>query len=159
MRQKIDKVLSILVITSMSVLVLDVLLQVFSGFFLKKSNPFSFTSELAEFLLIWVGLMGAAYASGKKQHLAINLIDNKLSEKNKIRLSRFINLLIFSFSVVVLIIGGLRFVIINIRLEQISSAMQIPMYYVYLVLPISGAFICYYAFDDILQTTGKRIQS
>ena len=56
MRQKIDKVLSVIVITSMSVLVLDVLLQVFSGFILRKSNPFSFTSELAEFLLIWVGL-------------------------------------------------------------------------------------------------------
>lgn len=150
MRARIDYILSSLVIIVMSALVIDVLLQVATGFFLKESNPFTFTDELAEFLLIWVGLLGAAYATGKKQHLAIELINNKLSNKGTRRLSIFINCLILLFALSVLVIGGIRFVTINIKLEQISSAMQIPMWYVYLVLPLSGLFIMYYAFDDLL---------
>jgi TRAP-type C4-dicarboxylate transport system permease small subunit len=152
MRDKIDYILSRLVILVMSVLVIDVLLQVATGFFLTESNPFTFTDELAEFLLIWVGLLGAAYASGKKQHLAIELINSKLSDRSRKYLGLFINSLIIIFSLTVLIIGGIRFVIINIKLEQISSAMQIPMWWVYLVLPLSGFFIIYYAIDDLIVT-------
>ncbi len=150
MRKIIDFILSRLVILVMTVLVTDVLLQVVAGIFISGSNPFSFTDELAEFLLIWVGLLGAAYVTGQKQHLAIELINSRLSERNLIRMKLFINLLIIIFSLLVLLVGGTRFVIINIRLEQLSAAMQLPMWYVYLVLPLSGLFIIFYAIDDIV---------
>ncbi|MDT8402891.1 MAG: TRAP transporter small permease subunit [Bacteroidales bacterium] len=153
MRKIIDLILSRLVIILMSVLVIDVLLQVFGGIFISKSNPFSFTDELAEFLLIWVGLLGAAYVTGQKQHLAIEVINKKLSERNLQKLKIFINILIILFAALVLITGGTSLVIINIKLEQLSAAMQLPMWYVYMVLPLSGLFIIFYAFDDI---TGLR---
>lgn len=156
MRKIIDLVLSRLVIIAMSVLVLDVLLQVLAGIFISESNPFSFTDELAEFLLIWVGLLGAAYVTGQKQHLAIEIINKKLSDRSLIKLKIFINILIMIFAALVLITGGIRFVIINIKLEQLSAAMQLPMWYVYLVLPLSGLFIVYYALDDIFDTPGKN---
>jgi TRAP-type C4-dicarboxylate transport system permease small subunit len=148
-----------MVILVMTVLVADVLLQVVTGIFISGSNPFSFTDELAEFLLIWVGLLGAAYVSGQKEHLAIEIINKRLSERNLIRLKLFINLLIVLFASLVLLTGGVRFVIINIRLEQLSAAMQLPMWYVYLVLPMSGLFIILYAMDDIvsLLKDGKSI--
>ncbi|MEA1887079.1 MAG: TRAP transporter small permease subunit [Bacteroidota bacterium] len=151
MRKTIDIILSRLVIIVMTVLVLDVLLQVAAGIFFRGSNPFSFTDELAEFLLIWVGLLGAAYVSGQKQHLAIKLINKKLSEINIRRLNIFISMLIILFAAFVLVVGGIRFVVINIKLEQLSAAMQLPMWYVYLVLPLSGLFIIYYALDDIVR--------
>lgn len=160
MRKIIDFILSRLVILVMTVLVTDVLLQVVAGIFISGSNPFSFTDELAEFLLIWVGLFGAAYVTGQKQHLAIELINKRLSDRNLIRLKLFINLLIIIFALLVLLMGGTRFVIINIRLEQLSAAMQLPMWYVYLVLPLSGLFIIFYAMDDIvnLLKVGKSIK-
>ena len=46
--------------------------QVLTRFVL--GNPSSFTDELARYLLIWVGLFGAAYAIGKRTHLAIDLL-------------------------------------------------------------------------------------
>jgi TRAP-type C4-dicarboxylate transport system permease small subunit len=151
MKKIINLILTRLVIIVMTVLVLDVLLQVASGIIIRESNPFSFTDELAEFLLIWVGLLGAAYVSGQKQHLAIELIYKRLSEKNIRRLNIFINILIILFAASVLVTGGIRFVVINIKMEQLSAAMQIPMWYVYLVLPLSGLFIIYYAVDDIFE--------
>lgn len=146
-RKKIDNVLGAMVTIFMGILVLNVLWQVASRFLI--GHPSSFTDELAGYLLIWVGLLGAAYATGQKQHLAIDLISKKLSEARRKRLQTFINVLIVAFAAVILIIGGSNLVYITFHLNQISSALQIPIGYVYLVLPISGIFIIYYAINDI----------
>lgn len=146
-RKKIDTFLGTLVTVFMGILVLNVLWQVASRFII--GHPSSFTDELAGYLLIWVGLLGAAYATGQKEHLAIDLISGKLSEEKRKRLGTFINILIIAFAVVVLIVGGTNLVYITFHLNQISSALQIPVGFVYSVLPISGVFIIYYAINDI----------
>jgi TRAP-type C4-dicarboxylate transport system permease small subunit len=147
-RQIIDKLLGNLVVIFMGILVLNVLWQVASRFIIGK--PSSFTDELAGYLLIWVGLLGAAYATGQKQHLAIDLISKKMSPQRKRVLDTVINGLIISFSILILIIGGSNLVFITFYLNQISSALQLPIGYVYMVIPISGLFIVYYAVTDII---------
>lgn len=152
-KKTIDKILGWLVTIFMGVLVLNVLWQVASRFLL--GNPSSFTDELAGFLLIWVGLLGAAYAAGQKQHLAIDLLSAKLSERGKRLQIIVINILIALFALVVLVIGGGNLVFITFYLGQISSALQIPVGYVYVVLPLSGLFMIYYAVVDIFVTIKK----
>lgn len=147
-RNFIDHLLGWMVTIFMAILVLNVLWQVASRFLL--GNPSSFTDELAGFLLIWVGLLGAAYATGQKQHLAIDLISRKMSPPQKRRLDTLINTLIILFAFIVLVIGGSNLVYITFYLNQISSALQIPIAYVYTVLPLSGLFIVYYAATDIV---------
>ncbi len=157
-RKRVDTFLGWLVTALMGILVLDVLWQVTSRFVI--GHPSSFTDELAGYLLVWVGLLGAAYATGQKQHLAIDLISRKLTEKQNRRLSVIINSLIIVFALVVLIIGGINLVYMTFHLNQISSALQIKIGYVYLVLPISGAFIIYYALDEAIRLmTGRKIET
>ena len=72
MRKIIDKGLELSLIFLMAFLVVDVLWQVLSRYILV--SPSSVTDELAGYLLIWVGLLGAAYVSGKNEHLAIDLL-------------------------------------------------------------------------------------
>ena len=153
MRHKkiIDKLLGWLVTIIMGILVINVLWQVASRFIL--GDPSSFTDELAGYLLIWVGLLGAAYATGQKQHLAIDLLSAKLSDKGKKLQTLFINIIIAVFALVVLVIGGGNLAFITFYLGQISSALQIHVGYVYLVLPLSGLFIIYYSVVDIVATT------
>jgi len=62
----ITKVLGIFLIVLMAAIVLDVTWQVFTRFILK--DPSGFTEELAGFLLIWIGLLGASYALHRKFH-------------------------------------------------------------------------------------------
>ncbi len=157
-RKRVDTFLGWLVTALMGILVLDVLWQVTSRFVI--GHPSSFTDELAGYLLVWVGLLGAAYATGQKQHLAIDLISRKLTEKQNRRLSVIINSLIIVFALVVLIIGGINLVYMTFHLNQISSALQIKIGYVYLVLPISGAFIIYYALDEAIRLmAGRKIET
>ncbi|HRD18591.1 MAG TPA: TRAP transporter small permease subunit, partial [Candidatus Marinimicrobia bacterium] len=70
-RKILDNILKWVVVVLMAISVFNVLWQVFTRFILR--NPSSYTEELARYLLIWVGLLGAAYAAGNKMHLAIDL--------------------------------------------------------------------------------------
>jgi TRAP-type C4-dicarboxylate transport system permease small subunit len=138
-----------LLILLMSILVIDVLWQVTSRYIL--SSPSSFTDELAGFLLIWVSLFGAAYVTGRKEHLAIDLLLQKSSPENKIRLELFIHIVIFLFSFFVLVIGGIWLVYSRFILSVKSAALQLPLGYVYIVLPVSGLIILFYSIDNSMK--------
>ena len=104
-RRVIDRILESLVIIVMSVLVVDVVWNVAARYLLNA--PSSFSVELASFLLIWVGMLGAAYATGQKEHIAIELFPQWLEKKNpkqKRKLDHIINFLIILFAFLVSLI-------------------------------------------------------
>lgn len=147
MRKLIDRVLEYLLVIIMSVLVIDVLWQILSRYIMR--NPSSYTDELAGFLLIWLGLMGAAYVAGKKEHLAIDILLTKLTGKKKRVLEIVISVVVLLFSAIVLVVGGANLVYTRFLLEVTSSALQLNMGYVYMALPLSGILITYYTIDSM----------
>jgi TRAP-type C4-dicarboxylate transport system permease small subunit len=148
LRERIDKVIEIVLVAIMSILVIDVLWQVFSRYVL--AAPSSFTDELAGFLLIWVGLLGAAYVAGKNEHLAIDLMLQKLKGVKRRRLQNFINAIVGVFALFVMVIGGTWLVYTRFYLGVKSAALALPLGYVYLILPVSGILIIYYVIDNSL---------
>lgn len=149
----IDTLLKWFLVLIISLMTVNVLWQVFSRFVLK--NPSSFTEELARYTLVWLGILGASYVAGQKMHLAIDLLSHKLKGKSKLYLEIFIQVSILFFALVVMLIGGYRLVLITLTLNQISAALQIPLGYVYLVVPISGAIIIFYSVFFILDALKK----
>ncbi len=142
MKPIVDKYLGYSLIFILVFMTLDVLWGVLTRYLL--GHQADWTEELARFLLIWIGVLGAAFASGQKMHLAIDLLPSKLSLKRQHRLTQTIAMLVLFFALAVLIIGGIRLVYITQILQQHSAALQIPMAVVYAVLPISGLLIIYY---------------
>lgn len=142
MRQKIDFYLGRFLAILMAIMTLDVLWGVFTRY--AMGSQASWSEELARFLLIWIGILGAAYASGQNMHLAIDLLSPKLESKNRKQLLNIIRALILVFAFTVLVIGGGRLIYISQKLGQLSPALQIPMWVVYAVIPISGLLIIYY---------------
>ncbi len=149
-RAIVDKILSRVLIVIMGVMVINVLWQVFSRYFL--GEPSSFTDELARYLMIWVGILGAAYVSGKNGHVAIDVLPSRLSKENQKKLKNIVGILIILFSITALVIGGSRLVYITYVLKQFSPALQMPLSLVYLVIPISGILIIYYKISDFLNS-------
>jgi TRAP-type C4-dicarboxylate transport system permease small subunit len=133
----------------MGVMVLNVLWQVFTRFVL--GTPSSFTDELARYLMIWVGILGAAYVSGKNMHVAIDVLPQKLGGKAQKRMQIIVQLLVMAFAFLVMVIGGGRLVYITYILGQQSPALQLPLAYVYAVIPLSGLLIVYYKMSDLLK--------
>lgn len=152
-REKIDKALEYFLIALMGILVLDVLWQVTSRYLL--SSPSSFTDELAGFLLIWVGVLGAAYVAGKQEHLAIDLLLQRSAPERQRKMIIIINVFILLFAVSVMVIGGAWLVITRFQLNVNSAALMIPLGYVYLVMPLSGLLIAYYSIVIILNNLKK----
>lgn len=148
LNKKITKVLEIFLIILMSTIVIDVTWQVFTRFILK--DPSSFTEELAGFLLIWIGLLGASYAIYTKAHLGIDILARKLKGSARRLLEIVIYSVVLIFSLFILVIGGWNLVNITFTLNQISPAMGLPMGYVYLVLPLTGVLIMYYSVFHIV---------
>lgn len=143
MRNKIDKTLELVLIGLMALMLVSVIWQVFSRFIIQ--SPSTFTDEISSFALIWVGLLGAAYATGKNLHLAIDLLPKNLVDKNPLLYDRIVAVCIFSFAILVMITGGVRLCWLTFMFEQKSATLQIPLGYVYTVVPLSGLIICYYS--------------
>ena len=136
---KVCRLLEIFLIVIFAVLVLDVLWQVFSRYALNRS--FSWTEELARFSLIWLSILGAAYLNGKREHLSMDFLYQKFSKKTRKKVLVFIELCIFLFALIVMVIGGFNLVYTTLHLGQLSGTLRIPLGYIYAILPISGLLI------------------
>ncbi len=151
-RASINKIIEAILAFLMAVLTLDVLWQVFTRYVLNDPSPWS--EELARFILIWVSILGAAYVSGRKEHIAIDLLQQKSSPKNRRKIQWVIDTMIILFALFVLVIGGYN--LVQITISQTSSSLQIPLGVIYLIIPISGVLIIFYALTDMIAGEDKR---
>lgn len=142
-KHAVDRMLGWALGALMAAAVLNVLWQVFTRYVLH--SPSAYTDELARYFLIWIGLLGGAYAAGRRLHLAIDLLPLRLRGRRRALLGLAIDGLIGAFAVVVMVFGGLRLVSLTLMLEQTSAALQIPLGYVYLALPTGGLLITFYS--------------
>lgn len=135
--------LGAVLVVLMGASVVNVLWQVFTRFVLNM--PSSFTEELARFLLIWIGVLGAGYAVGQRDHLALELLSERLDGWRQEWLQIAIQGTVMAFAIAILVVGGLRLVYVQLTLGQTSASLSIPIGYVYLVLPLSGLVMVFYA--------------
>lgn len=149
LKEKLDQFLRVLIAVFMGVMVINVTWQVFSRYIL--GDPSSFTDELARYSMIWLGLAGAAYVSGKNGHLAIDILPEKLTGKKLLYLQFFIHLTVVFFGAVIMVWGGGNLVYITQVLQQKSATLQIPLSWVYGIIPLSGVLVVYYHLFHISQ--------
>ena len=147
MRSKIDALLGKTLLLIMSVMVINVLWQVFTRYV--TGNPSSFTDELARYLMIWIGVLGAAYVSGRNLHVAIDILPTRSTKKTQKLLKTIVTLLVILFVLFAFVIGGSRLVYISYVLGQQSPALQLPLAVVYIIIPVSGLLIMYYKISDL----------
>ncbi len=144
MKATIDKYLGGFLVLLMAVMTVDVLWGVFTRYVM--GSQASWSEELARYLMIWIGILGAAYASGQRLHLAIDLLKPKLTPAKAKSVNFFIAGCVIFFAVTVMLIGGGRLMFITQKLGQVSPALNIPKFWIYLVIPLSGIFILIYQF-------------
>ncbi|WP_460804011.1 TRAP transporter small permease [Microbulbifer agarilyticus] len=153
--QKIEKALGIVLGALLGLMVLDVTWQILTRFL--PMQPSSYTEEVARYLLVWIGLLGGAYAYRKQSHLGIDLLSNALHGQSRHLLQMFVVLVCLVFAAMVMVYGGAKLVLLTFELEQRSAALNLPMGYVYSVLPISGLLICIFAVDQLRQLLTTQV--
>lgn len=155
MREIINKYLKGILVFLMILMTVDVIWGVFTRYVF--GSQADWTEELARFLLIWIGLLGAAYASGQRMHLAIDLLATKVDQRKQAKLNIIINIIIILFVLSVLVIGGFNLIYLTNILGQLSAALRVPMFVVYAVVPLSGILILYYKIDELSKMISRPV--
>ncbi|TLP70567.1 TRAP transporter small permease [Maribacter sp. ACAM166] len=133
-----------LLVTIFGLLVIDVVWQVVSRYIVGQSS--SFTEEFARFSLIWLTVLGAAYINGQKEgHLSMDFLLTKLSAKKRKGRQKVIQVFMALFALIVMVIGGGNLVYTTLSLGQTSSALHLPLGYVYAIVPVCGLIIIFFS--------------
>lgn len=141
----IDKLLAAALIVLMALMVMDVTWQILTRYL--TTSPSSWTEELARFLLIWIGLLGAAWAYRQRAHLGLSYLVEKQSPQTQKKLAIFGYLASALFAVTVMVYGGMQLVLLTLKLNQVSASLGLKIGYIYTIIPVSGALITIYALD------------
>lgn len=150
----VDKVLIPVLSALMAGLVIVVTWQIISRYLLRA--PSSYTEEIARFTLIWIGLLGAAYAYRTKMHLGLDLFTGKLTGISRMWVELFSAACVAGFAMIVMIAGGIQLVSLIWELKQSSAALGIQIAFIYSVIPLSGAIITLYAIDSALESIAQN---
>ncbi|MTI16514.1 TRAP transporter small permease [Rhodobacteraceae bacterium RKSG542] len=156
-KKLLDGVIAMFSASVMALLVVCVTWQVFSRYVLNE--PSTLTDEIARFAMIWVGLLGGAYCVGAKRHLAIDLLTGKLEGAKRHLCDIYTNLFVCFFAAAAMIVGGMRLLLKVQATGQISPALELPMEYVYAVLPLSGVIIVIYTLHFAVEALRELISN
>jgi len=129
----INKHLKWITIVSTMVMLFVTFIQVFSRYVLQSSLTFS--EELVRYLFVYVVFFGTAFVAKENGHIVVEVITTKLKGKmaKYTKIAGYGTLILF---ITILFYQGCRMVILTYH--QLSPALQIPMSYVYLAIPISS---------------------
>lgn len=133
----LDKTMSSIMSLVMLVLIIFGTWQIFSRWIL--GDPSTFTDELLRYLLIWAGMIGAAYCFFHDKHIKLTLLTSRLKGKTLLILNIISEIAVIVFVVYVYIYGGYQMVVQN--MTQLTAVMRLPMSMIYACLPVSGVFV------------------
>ena len=105
--KKLDFYLGWFIVLLLSAMLITVLWGVCARYIM--DSPSSWTEELARFFLIWVSMLGAAYVSGKRDHITIDLWPEHVIKKYGRIMDLSVSLVIILFVFAVFIVDGARF--------------------------------------------------
>ena len=149
--EKMTKTVNRIIETIMAVLIVCMVganfWQIFTRFVLNHAADW--TEEFMRYALIWLTMLGVPYAYGKNQHIAIEFIVDTFSERGKKINAIFVESLILVLSVSVFIIGGIM-VTLNAK-GQLSAALQMPMEFYYMGVPVAGFLMVFYTVPRLLE--------
>jgi TRAP-type C4-dicarboxylate transport system permease small subunit len=143
----VDRAVRALLALLLAVMVASVTWQIVSRYLLV--SPSSWTEELARFMLIWIGLVGGAYAYRRGMHLGLELLAERLPVRTRPLHAALVHVAVGVFAAIALVGGGGNLVALTYSLSQYSPGLELPMAVVYLALPLAGVLILIYAIAGV----------
>ncbi|MBC3882607.1 TRAP transporter small permease [Undibacterium sp. LX40W] len=107
----------------------------------------SWAQELTIYLFVWMAKFGAAYGVRSGIHVGVDVLVNRLSEKNK---KVFILMSLGAGAIFTGVVGtlGANFVWGMAHTDQTSSDLEMPMWIVYLAIPL-GSYLMSFRFMQV----------
>lgn len=152
-RKGLDKVLIVICCVLFSLMVCVGTYQIVTRYFF--NSPSTVSEELLTYSFTWMALFSSVYVFGKRDHMRMGFIADKVTGKARTIMEVVIELLVMAFAFIVLVYGGIS--ITNLSMTQITASLGISMGAVYTVIPISGVLVVVYSVLNIIDLiTGRE---
>lgn len=139
----------------MAVMVVAIGMQVFNRYLLGSSLVWS--EELGRYLFIWSVYVGCGYAMRENRHLRVTALAHFSPPAIRKKLDAFSQLMTLVFCGFALV-WGLQMIGFLNRTGQEAPALEIPIYWVFLALPVGMALMAIRCLQNLYATfTGERI--
>lgn len=122
----------------MAAMVVIIGMQVFNRYVLGSSLVWS--EELGRYLFIWSVWVGCGYAMRENRHLQVTALAQFVGPRAKKVLDAFAQLATIVFCGFA-IVWGVQMIAFLTRTGQQAPALEIPIYWVFLALPVGMAFM------------------
>lgn len=149
------KVLGILIVFLFIMMTVIGTYQIVTRYFFNK--PSTISEELLTYSFTWMALLASAYVFGKRDHMRMGFLADKVKGTGKKWLEAAIELLAFVFAAVVMVYGGIS--ITKLTMIQTTASLQIPMGFVYVIVPISGILIMIFSLINAAEILGGRLST
>ena len=136
-RAAIMKILGVVITLLFILMTLVGTYQIVTRYFFNR--PSTISEELLTYSFTWMSLLASAYVFGKRDHMRMGFMADKLTGPARRYLEIFIDTLSFFFAAVVMVYGGIA--ITKLTMIQKTASLQVPMAYIYVIVPVTGALI------------------
>lgn len=143
----LERVLSVACVVLFAVLVGVVVWQVFTRQVL--NSPSTWSEEAARYLFVWLGLFAAALVFSERGHIAVDFAIRKLPKQALRGALVLIQLAIITLAGLVFVYGGWRYS--QQAWAQELSALPVNVGVMYLVMPITGLLIIWFAVTHLVE--------
>lgn len=120
-----------------TLLTIDILWKVIARI---SKIPAPYTDDIAQILIIWISMIAGAILFYHKQHLGLDILEQKVPEQYKHYLAAVIDFFNLCLGLV-LVWGGAFLVAKMFEYGQVTPALRIKQGWLYLALPVSGSLI------------------
>lgn len=136
-REHMMKVLGAVIVGLFVFMTLIGTYQIVTRYFFNK--PSTVSEELLTYSFTWMALLASAYVFGKRDHMRMGFLADKITGTARKWLEIGIDLLSFGLALVVMVYGGCS--ITKLTLIQTTASLKIPMAYIYSIVPVTGVLI------------------
>ncbi len=138
------KLLRVFILVLATAIFVIITMAVFMRYVLGTS--FSWTEEVPRYLLIWISFLGAAVAVQRGEHIAFDLLYNRLPPRLRLALFWLLNLLVLAFGWIMLRYG---IVFVQEFGSDLMETIPYTNYWYYPAMPISGGLIMLFAVQSL----------
>ena len=149
----IMRVLSIVIIFLFAFMTVIGTYQIVTRYFFNK--PSTVSEELLTYSFTWMALLASAYVFGKRDHMRMGFLADKLTGSARKALELCIDALTFALvAAVVLVYGGIS--ITKLTMIQTTASLRVPMGYIYVIVPVTGVLIMIFSVMNAIQVSKKN---
>jgi len=105
-------------------------------------HSLTWSEEVGRYIFVWISFLGMAAAFKAGAHVALDLLVKYLQGVSRKTLELVNSVLIVLLSSAILY-SGMKLFFLGMR--QKSPALKLPMHWVYIVVPVSGTILLYFA--------------